>query len=71
MKVTLEGKETKPENLEEGFYLYKFEGQLSDAVPRRTRKEILKIIESADRNIELTNANLPFIKIYKTGREEK
>lgn len=68
--VTLEGREIKPNDLPCGFYLYRFEGQATDAVPRRTREEILMIIGSSNRDIELRTANMPFAGIYKNRLED-
>jgi len=65
--VTLDGRRIAPEQLPDSFYLYRHPKQLGDATPRRTRDEILRIIETSKEDIELSHADMPFAKIYKTG----
>ena len=69
MDVFLDDREIRTADLEEGFYLCRFEGQERFSVPRRSRNEILKIISTAEKNVYLTSCNMPFIGIYKNFRK--
>jgi len=70
VRVFLEGEEISQKSLKElkeGYYLYKYEGQTFNAPPRRTRKEILEIINEAKKDVYLTVADFSFVSIYKSG----
>lgn len=73
-KVYLEGKETNPENLPNGFFQHRIDKQTQFAVPRITREEVNKVIRRAKKAVHLIEANLSFDTIYKkpeTSKEEE
>ena len=59
VKVYLDGKEIKQENIKDGFYLYRLASHSFSSVPRREKGEILKIINRAKEDVYLIAMDFP------------